>query len=82
MHDEDFYDGKLNTGVLVFVNLAREANRTVRDIKKCIEEIKKYNKKTEQVRVTKLLGIIQKISYNVRARIDEFIEPFVDEKGI
>ena len=82
MHDEDYYDNKINTKILVFVNLAREANRTVRDIKKCIEEIKKYTKKTEHSRVTKLLGIIQKISYNLRAKLDPYVEGFVDEKGI
>jgi hypothetical protein len=64
------------------VHLNREGRRTVRDLEKCIDETKQLSKDPDPNRISKLLGVIQKISYNVRSMLDGFVENFVREKGI
>jgi hypothetical protein len=67
---------------LVFVSLAKEAKRAIRNLNLKKEDIEKLKNKHDEKKVTEILSVIQKISYNVRAANDTFIEIFVNEKGI
>lgn len=82
MADHDFYDNNLKTDELVLISLGKEAERHVRQLNQCKNHIEKLKDSKTSVNVDDLLGILQKISYNVRSNHDQFISIFVKEQGL
>lgn len=79
LQDQDMYEGSLDTKELIFVNLKKEADRTVRDLGKCVDEVNSFDdNKSDKKRVSKVLGVIKKISYNLRSMLLVFIQEFCD----
>lgn len=63
--------------------MAKEAKRAIRTLSVKKEDIEKLRgKSSDEKRVTEILSVIQKISYNIRSLNDVFVENFCNEKGI
>ena len=51
----------------MLVSLRKEAKRAVKEIVAGIEELSKVKKKEDKKKANSVLGIMKKVSYNVRA---------------
>ena len=82
MKDKDYYDDNLKTDTLVFRNLNDEGEVAIEDMKAITKDLKKAAKSDKPRKAKDHIGIYKKISYNIRAEQDTYVDAFVRLDGI
>ena len=80
MQDKDFYDDNLKTDTLICVELRLEAQLAKDEISSVCRDLE--SKPKEKGATKKFLGMLKRISKNVRADLEVFVEEFVRLDGI
>ena len=80
MQDKDLYDDNLKTDTLLCVDLRLEAQLAKDELCSVSGDLQSKNK--EKGAVKKNIGKLKRISKNVRADLEVFVEEFVNLDGI
>lgn len=86
---KEYYDDHLDTSTLILRNLEEEAGDSVKELQKITKLMQEANrnrksmdKKERQKQVELVHSQLKRISYNLRAELDVFVESFVANNGI
>ena len=82
MKDKDYYDDNLKADTLVFRNLNEEGEVAIEDMKAITKDLKKAAKSDKPRKPKDHIGVFKKISYNIRAEQDTYVNAFVRLDGI
>ena len=82
MKDKDYYDDNLKADTLVFRDLTQEAQVAIEDLKAITKDLKKAAKSDKPRKPKDHIGVYKKISYNIRAEQDAFVNGFIALDGI
>ena len=89
MEDKDNYDDNLKTDILICRNLKNEGEHAINEIKTVQKAIKTNNENkgskafaTDIETLRLYSGKIKRVSYNLRAKNEIFVNAFVDLHGI
>jgi hypothetical protein len=82
MQDKDYYDDNLKTDTLVFRNLIEEADVAIKDLKAITKDLEKPPKSDKPKKPKDHLNVYKKISYNIRAELETYVNQFILLDGI
>lgn len=88
MQDKDFYDNNMKVDTLILRNLKTEAKDSILELQATTKLVKKKAERKD-IMISKksskdkdALGKMKKISYNLRAELDVFVEEYVACNGV
>jgi hypothetical protein len=82
MQDKDYYDDNLKADTLVFRELNEEAKVAIEDVKAITKDLKKAAKSDKPRKPKDHLNVYKKISYNIRAEQETYVNQFIALDGI
>ena len=82
MTDRDYYDDNLKADTLVFRDLKNEAALSIAEVKAMTKDFKKAANPERPRKPKDHIGAYKKISYNIRAEQDAYVNTFIELDGI